>query len=77
MGFGPCSNLAVPEALPIHTMDDLAAWARELDAEDIPAHCHQVSHVTGRYLEDHNVRPFAHIGVEGTLRSPRRLAMRI
>jgi ATP phosphoribosyltransferase len=69
LGFGPCSlNLAVPEESPAHTLADLAEWARTLAQE---GHSLRIAtkfpHLTGQFLDRHNVRPYQLIPVEGTL----------
>jgi ATP phosphoribosyltransferase len=69
LGYGRCSlNLAVPETTTIQTMDDLAKWARELERDGrILRVATKFPHLTGQFLEEHEVRPGKLVGVEGTL----------
>ncbi len=69
LGFGPCTlNLAVPEELPMQTMADLAAWAAELEQDGrILRVATKFPKVTGQMLDEHGVRPYKLVGVEGTL----------
>ena len=69
LGFGPCTlNLAVPEDLPLHTMTDLAAWARELAEGGRPLRVATMfPNLTGEMLARHEVMPHRLISPEGTL----------
>lgn len=69
LGFGPCTlNLAIPEEQPAHTMADLASWANELGANGRSLRvATKFPKTTGSFLENHNVKPFKLITVEGTL----------
>ena len=69
LGFGPCSlNLAVPEASLARSVPDLARWAQALAQEGRALRvATRFPRVTGRYLDEHGVRPYRLIDVEGTL----------
>ncbi len=69
LGYAPCTlNLAVPVKLPLHTMADLAAWATELEENGrILRIATKFPKVTAQMLEQHNVRPYKLVNVEGTL----------
>lgn len=69
LGFGPCSlNLAVPEALPVYTVVDLAEWAKQAAAEDRPIRvATKFPHLTRQFLDGHDVQPYKLVAVEGTL----------
>lgn len=69
LGYGPCTlNLAVPEELPLQTMADLAAWAAELEENGRSLRvATKFPKVTGEKLDEHGVRPYKLVGVEGTL----------
>ncbi|RMG98021.1 MAG: ATP phosphoribosyltransferase [Chloroflexi bacterium] len=69
LGFGPCSlNLAVPEDTPIHTMADLRKWAQTLVQNGRYLRvATKFPHLTGQFLNQHNVHPYKLIPVEGTL----------
>ena len=69
LGYGPCTlNLAVPEAVPVNTMADLAAWARELGENGrFLRIATKFPNVTATFLDQHGVAPYKLVGVEGTL----------
>ncbi|WP_420631890.1 ATP phosphoribosyltransferase [Candidatus Leptofilum sp.] len=69
LGFGPCTlNLAVPEEIPVRTMSDLAAWAKELGGNGRSLRiATKFIKITGAFLEKHGVVPIKLINVEGTL----------
>lgn len=69
LGYGPCTlNLAVPENLPLNTMADLAGWAAELAANGRPLRiATKFPQITAAYLDEHGVRPYKLVNVEGTL----------
>ncbi len=69
LGFGPCTlNLAVPEALPIESMADLAAWAKDLAAEGRTLRvATKFPNLTVAMLERHGVAPYRIVTPEGTL----------
>ena len=69
LGFGPCTlNLAVPEATPVYTMADLAAWSNQLgeDGRSLRV-ATKFPKITGAFLDQHGVKPVKLISVEGTL----------
>lgn len=66
LGFGRCKVvIAVPEALPINTMADLARYTAALPAPLRVAT--KYHHLTRTFLEKHGVRPFTLINAEGSL----------
>ncbi len=69
LGFGPCTlNLAIPDEKPVHTMVELAAWAKALgeDGRSLRV-ATKFPKTTGAFLEQHGVAPVRLINVEGTL----------
>ena len=69
LGFGPCAlNLAVPETVSARTMADLAQWADAL-AQDgrVLRIATKFPIVTGQFLDQHHIRPYQLVEVEGTL----------
>lgn len=69
LGFGPCTlNLAIPDEKPVHTMVQLATWAKELgeDGRSLRV-ATKFPKTTGAFLEQHSVAPVRLINVEGTL----------
>jgi ATP phosphoribosyltransferase len=69
LGFGPCTlNLAIPEELPVQTVADVADWARSLgqDGRSLRV-ATKFPNLTGDFLDQHQVRPYKLITVEGTL----------
>lgn len=69
LGFGPCTlNLAVPEDLAIHTMSDVAEWARALEANGrLLRIATKFPNLTGAMLDRHGVTPYKLIDADGTL----------
>jgi ATP phosphoribosyltransferase len=69
LGFGPCTlNFAVPEALPIRTMADLAQWAGKLGAAGQTLRvATKFPKLTAEMLDRHQVKPYTLISPEGTL----------
>lgn len=69
LGYGPCTlNLAAPEETAVHTMADLAVWAHELAADGRTLRiATKFPHVTAAFLDQHGVRPYKLVNVEGTL----------
>jgi len=69
LGYGHCTlNLAVPEAQPIRTLDELAAWAKTLPADGRSLRvATKFPQVTGQFLAEHGVEPVKLVEVEGTL----------
>lgn len=66
LGFGKCKVvIAVPEAMPVNTMAELAAHAKGM-AQPLRV-ATKYHHLTRRFLEQHNVAPFALINAEGSL----------
>jgi ATP phosphoribosyltransferase len=66
LGFGRCKVvIAVPEALPIKRMADLASYAVALPAPLRVAT--KYHHLTRAFLETHGVAPFTLINAEGSL----------
>ncbi|MCA9973851.1 MAG: ATP phosphoribosyltransferase [Anaerolineales bacterium] len=69
LGFGHCTlNLAVPEASPVHTMADLAAWAEALAANGrFLRIATKFPRATAAFLRQHAVSAVRLIDAEGTL----------
>ncbi len=69
LGFGPCTlNLAVPEASSAYEVADLVKWAQSLDAAGKALRvATKFPNLTGNFLDEHHVRPYQLITVEGTL----------
>ncbi len=66
LGFGRCKVvIAVPEALPIHTMADLARYAATMPTPLRVAT--KYHHLTRNFLAKHGVTPFVLINAEGSL----------
>lgn len=69
LGFGPCTlNLAVPEEIPVQTMEDLAQWAQELGERGRALRvATKFPQLTGEMLDRHEVAPYKLVCPEGTL----------
>lgn len=69
LGYGPCTlNLAVPEEKEAQTMAEVSAWAAELAANGRTLRiATKFPTVTGAFLDEHGVRPYKLVNVEGTL----------
>ena len=69
LGFGPCTlNLAVPEAVGVQTMADLAHWARELAENGRSLRiATKFTNLTRQFLDQHDIHNYKLITVEGTL----------
>ncbi len=61
LGFGGCTlNLAVPEAIPVKTMAELATWARELEGNGRSLRvATKFPNLTAAYLENMACLPCA------------------
>jgi ATP phosphoribosyltransferase len=69
LAYGSCTlNLAIPENLPIQTIADLVKWAQAGEANGrILRVATKFPHLTRDFLEQHGVRPYKLVPVEGTL----------
>lgn len=69
LGFGPCTlNLAVPEEIPVRSMDDLARWAEELGTRGRTLRvATKFPQLTAEMLKKHKVAPIKLVSPEGTL----------
>ena len=69
LGYGPCRlHLAVPEASPITSMAELAAWGKELGENGrLLRIATKFPNLTGQFLDQHQVPNYTLVTVEGTL----------
>lgn len=69
LGFGACTlNLAVPEAAPVRSVQDLRGWAGELAAAGQTLRiATKFPAITASFLDERGVEPYQLVGVDGTL----------
>lgn len=69
LGFGPCTlNLAIPEDSTVRRVAELAEWSQQLGENGrFLRIATKFPHLTGRFLDQHGVKLYKLIPVEGTL----------
>lgn len=68
LGFGVCTlSLAVPEASPVYSLDDLRDWAMQSQGEQGLRIATKFPNLTAEFLDRNAITPYSLIGVEGTL----------